>query len=350
MSGMDDTYPGASVTVPDAPAIAGLTFRRYRDEADFHNMIAVRAGTVTADRIDILSTDERIPTEADLAAWFATACADEPPFDPVRDMLFAELNSRVVGYNRVTWWPEVDGTHLYLHVGYLLPAHRRQGIGRAMLRWAEARARALAAAHPGPSADVYGANATSDERELTLLLREEGYAPVFTVLEMERADLTALPAVPDLPNGLAIRPASPEDYRVLWEAANDAYRGRNAIMVLPTEADYVEEYVHNPYLDPSLLQVAWAGDEVAGLVRCETRPGHGPHGYGVVAQVAVRPAWRRRGLAYALLLRGLHALRARGIQMVRLDVRQDNATHAQALYERAGFRVLKEHVRYRKPM
>jgi ribosomal protein S18 acetylase RimI-like enzyme len=167
---------------------------------------------------------------------------------------------------------------------------------------------------------------------------------------MELSDVAALPATPIMPDGLAVRPVGPEHYRALWDAANDAYRGRDVIMVLPTEEDYQEEYVHNPYLDPSLIQAAWAGDDIAGLVRCETLPGPGPHGYGVVAQVAVRPAWRRRGLAYGLLLRGLHALRARGIQMVRLDVRQDNATHAQDLYERAGFHVLKEHVRYRKPM
>lgn len=347
---MDDTLPGATVNVPEAPAIPGLAFRRYRDEADFRHMIAVRAGCVAADRIDVFSTDERIPTVEDLTAWFAAARTGDPPFDPIRDMLFAERDGRVIGYNRVTWWPEEDGTHLYLHLGYLLPAHRRQGLGRAMLRWAEARARAIAAAHPGPRADVYGANATSDERELTSLLRAEGYTPVFSVLEMELSDVAALANVPAMPDGLETRPVGPEHYRALWEATNDAYRGRDVIMVLPTEEDYQEEYVHNPYLDPALIQAAWAGDDIAGLVRCETLPGPGPHGYGVVAQVAVRPAWRRRGLAYGLLLRGLHALRARGIQMVRLDVRQDNATHAQDLYERAGFHVLKEHVRYRKPM
>ena len=68
---------------------------------------------------------------------------------------------------------------------------------------------------------------------------------------------------------------------------------------------------------------------------------------GVVTEVSVVPAHRRRGLARALLTRALGALLARGVVTARLQVRDGNAP-AVALYESLGFRRLRAHVRYRK--
>jgi ribosomal protein S18 acetylase RimI-like enzyme len=62
----------------------------------------------------------------------------------------------------------------------------------------------------------------------------------------------------------------------------------------------------------------------------------------------VRPAWRRRGLARALLSRALLALRERGIDVIRLRTVSEFRTRASDLYRSTGFHVLKEFPRYRK--
>lgn|SRR5581483_9202096 len=60
-------------------------------------------------------------------------------------------------------------------------------------------------------------------------------------------------------------------------------------------------------------------------------------GSGEILNLAVEPAFRRRGIARALLEAGLAALRRRGAGEVFLEVRVSNVA-AQALYRRAGFR------------
>jgi tRNA(Arg) A34 adenosine deaminase TadA len=66
--------------------------------------------------------------------------------------------------------------------------------------------------------------------------------------------------------------------------------------------------------------------------------------------ISVRPAWRRKGLARALLTRALWNLRQRGEQVIRLNTVAEFRTRAQDLYRSVGFRLLKEFPRYRKSL
>jgi ribosomal protein S18 acetylase RimI-like enzyme len=61
------------------------------------------------------------------------------------------------------------------------------------------------------------------------------------------------------------------------------------------------------------------------------------HGLPLVAHVVTTPAWQRRGLARAGLLRAINRLAAGDETVVRLVVTQGNAP-AEALYESLGFR------------
>ena len=71
-------------------------------------------------------------------------------------------------------------------------------------------------------------------------------------------------------------------------------------------------------------------------------------GRGLIDEVSVRPAWRRRGLARALLTRALRDLRSRSVAVVRLNTGAEFPTRARDLYTSLGFRVVKEYMRYRK--
>ena len=65
-------------------------------------------------------------------------------------------------------------------------------------------------------------------------------------------------------------------------------------------------------------------------------------------QVSVRPAWRRKGLARALVIRALRDMLERGEKMIWLDTFAEYQTRAQDLYLELGFYVAKEYYRYRK--
>ena len=81
----------SSISVPGAPAIAGLAFRRFRGEADYPVMGAILDACNVADRLDYINTVEEI-------AWVFAHLWN---CDPVRDMLFAEVDGETVAFSRV---------------------------------------------------------------------------------------------------------------------------------------------------------------------------------------------------------------------------------------------------------
>ena len=71
---------------------------------------------------------------------------------------------------------------------------------------------------------------------------------------------------------------------------------------------------------------------------------------GWLDSVFTRRAWRRRGLARALIVRSLHLLRDRGLETAALGVDADNPSGAFGLYESAGFSATQRYISWRKPM
>lgn len=97
--------------------------------------------------------------------------------------------------------------------------------------------------------------------------------------------------------------------------------------------------------NPALCQVAWADDQLAGFVL--TRLGNGIE---TVHEVAVHPDWQRRGIARSLMIAALNALHERGITQARLFTDAGDGQGARSLYEHLGFREVKQHRFYRKPL
>jgi ribosomal protein S18 acetylase RimI-like enzyme len=329
-----------TVHLPDAPAIAGLSFRPIRGEEDADALYAVHVGRMVHDEVDPLSTFEDFPSREHLHVSLSKAVAGSRQ----DHWLVAQIGERVVGYRHIACWPEGDGTWVYLTLGWVLPEWRGKGIGTAMLHWTKDRIRCLAAAqHPNEKIE-FAANASSTEREATALLLHEGYRAGYTMLEMGLDASVPVPAY-TLPAGIDVRPVLPDHYSLIAASVREAYQheydaGRFDEGFDP--AAYVTE-LSNPKHDPTLWQVAWDGNQIAGQVLSLIE-----NGRAEVFEVSVRPAWRRRGLARGLLSRALHSLRARGIDVIRLHTRADSRTRASDLYHSVGFRVLKEFPRYRK--
>ena len=152
-----------------------------------------------------------------------------------------------------------------------------------------------------------------------------------------RATLDDIPDAP-LPDGIKIRPVRPEDHRAIFDAETEAFQDHWEATVR-TDDDF-RHWMEDPDTDPSLWQVAWDGDEVAGVsintVYTEENERVGIN-VGWLDQVSVRRPWRRKGVGAAVIAESLRVLRDRGIDEASLGVDAENPTGALALYERLGF-------------
>ncbi|MFN8440285.1 MAG: GNAT family N-acetyltransferase [Caldilineaceae bacterium] len=337
-----DTRSSTVVTPRNSPQLPGLAFRRLRDENDYVQMAAVHAGSQVWDRIDPLSARESIPTAEDLADTFPEVEARDNP-----NMLLAQVNDRVVGYNHVWWrWTEETGTRVYLHLGFLLPECRGKGIGSALLHWSQQRIREIVQEeqHQGPM--TFATNVSSTEREADQLIQHAGYTAVRRLSDMVLTPLTQLPHR-QMPPDVILQPMKSEHYRDIYRAWKDAFAGIWT-STPESEEDYQEFLGDNIKLssyDPTLNQVAWSQDQVIGFVFSRINKG-----IGTIPEVAVRKEWQRRGIARALMIRALNTLYERGISQVRLFTDAANGQGARGLYEQLGFREVKQHIFYRKPI
>lgn len=273
-------------------------------------------------------------------------------FDPTRDVRLVTAGDRAVAAGRVSWREREGGVVHRIEI-WVHPDVRRRGLGTRLVEWAEARARAsVADGSGGPRTlkHVFGGNTAEHVSAGTAFAAAIGYVPVRYHFQMRR-DLSE--PIPDaaLPEGLEVRPVRHEQHRAIWEADREAFQD-HWDAAAENEEDFLRWY-SEPELDTSLWQVAWDGDQVAGLV-VNGIYAHENERIGIdigwLDGVATRRPWRRRGLAAALIARSLAVLRDRGMAMAALGVDTENPTGALRLYERFGFRRHRTWIFYRKPM
>ncbi len=328
------------IFLPDAPAIAGLTFRMFRDDADYPIIVDLTNAYFEANH-----TGEVITLE-----WLKNFYRNTSGFDPRRDVLIAEVAGRPIAYGR-RWHRRLDdGTRLYLNIGCILPEWSRRGIGRAMLHQGETYLREVAATQLDTGPRYFQSFVADTEVGADALLRSEGYQIVRNFYEMVRPDLDNIPDLP-LPDGLEVRPATPDQYRAIGAALNEAFRDHWGHSET-TEEEH-ERWLNSPHFQPHLWQVAWAGDEVAGMVLPYIDADENAHFKrlrGWPDPIGVRRPWRRRGLASALIARSLRVLKEHGMTEAALGVDTENLSGALRVYERLGFQAVKRFSSYWKPM
>lgn len=323
-------------------AVEGLEIRRVR-HADDDGVRRV------GEAVRAVDGDVRLPVAED--AWARVAV----------------VGGTVVGFSRVDFWDEQDGTRLYLLSGGVDPASRGRGIGRALLAHQEAQAGDHWRAEPGAGPALLGGNADERRPDKLALLLAAGYRVRFTVVTLARdpagtvtggalrscgadgdaalpSGIEVRPGDADgdaaLPPGIEVRPVAPEHHplihRVLEVCFNRSGLGQHVLSF----ADYLADV-----RDEDLWLVAWDGDEIAGVLVNNREDGSVDTPW-----VAVPPAWRGRGVAQALLQRSLRLLAARGVRSATIRTVQENPHRTVALYEKAGYRVISRAPRYAKPL
>jgi mycothiol synthase len=269
----------------------------------------------------------------DTAAGHVRTSWDRPGIDRQRDLIVAEEGGRVVGYLEVDG--EAPWTTLRID-GYVHPERWGRGIGAALLRRGEDRARELAArAAPGERVVLF--HGSWHGTPAAALLECNGFALARVFLRM-RIEMDAPPPRPDLPDGISIRTVVPgREERVVHQAMEEAFADHWNHRPVPFDR-WLHDFRTHPGFDPDLWFVAMDDDQIAGVTICERTNPEEPD-CGWVDDVAVRRPWRRRGIALALLFHSFGELYRRGVRKAALTVDAQSPTGATGLYEKAGMRL-----------
>jgi mycothiol synthase len=323
-----------------------VDYRGFQGEQDFPNILAVIEGSKVEDGL----------TRSDSLEDIRLNYAHLHNSDPYKDMLFAEVGGQVVGYCRTMWDLDLQGEWRGSYLAFVLPQWRRLGIGTAFIRFSEERLRQIADELlakddlPAQAPRLYEVFVGDKETAKAALHEKMGYQVVRYFCEMRRPDLEDIPSAV-LPPGLEVRPVHPEHYRQVWDASVEAFRDHWGV-VEPPESEY-EKMLLEPTFNPALWQVAWDGDQIAGMVlnfinHAENEEYQRRRGY--TENICVRRPWRRRGLARALLLRSLQVVKDQDMEEAALFVDAENLSGALRLYESVGFQIIKRNRLYRKPL
>ncbi|MEO6116065.1 MAG: GNAT family N-acetyltransferase, partial [Pseudolysinimonas sp.] len=262
--------------------------------------------------------------------------------DLAHDTLLGESDdgSTVVAFGQVIAPPDPESIVRSILVGGVDPAHRGRGIGRSLLAWQEGRARQQLAAS---SLELPGwIMAYSQERSADAgrLFERAGFATERYFSQLDRVLADPIPEL-ELPAPLRIVNLSPELFEATRLAKNDAFRDHWGSQ--PTSVEGWDGMMSLPSRRLDLSFLAMDGDEVVGLVVAEvTESDWELQGFrgSYIALVGVVAAWRRRGVAPALLAATLRASRDDGLERSVLDVDSDSPTGALALYTGMGFRLI----------
>lgn len=209
---------------------------------------------------------------------------------------------------------------------YLHPELRGTGLDSTLVRISEDEAR-----ERGLRRIMNGILET--DTDAAALLEREGYAPVRHFYRMT-IDLTHGTPQPEWPAGFQLQPFELErDGEAVHAALEEAFEHEWGHTPEPAEEWQARTPTRGGYA-PELWIVVRDGDEIAAATVCDARR----FGMGWIAQVAVRPRWRRRGLGLAMLYEAFGRFRRRGEALAGLGVDAQNPTGATRLYERAGMR------------
>lgn len=166
------------------------------------------------------------------------------------------------------------------------------------------------------------------------LFESRGYREVRRFYEMA-IELTATPPEPELPAGLVVDELREDEYEAFYAALNESFAEHWEWHPEPFDEWFARRKGQHRDEHGPVWFVVRDGDELAGVTRNDADVAGG----GYVGAIGVRPAWRGKGIAKALLYRTFAEFRRRGTTRVTLDVDAQNETGAVKLYERVGMHV-----------
>jgi len=287
-------------------------------------------------------------TTEDMLGWWKGA-----RFDPARDTRAVfDASGRMLA-----WAHAGDPGAPYVSLGCSVITHpdvaARKALWDDLYTWALGAASARVEKAPAGARVVAADSAMAEDEARRTALERAGFG-IVRIQNTMRIDLTQAPPSPVWPGGVSVRPAKvEEELEAMVVASREAFRDHWGYVEEPLDqaiADWKEWIASlGGRRDPSLWFVAHEGSQIAGLGLFSTQiAGDATRSY--VESLSVRPAYRKRGIALALLHQGFGEVHRRGYEAVELDMDSENLTGALRLYERAGMRVIRRMYSYEKEL
>ncbi len=235
---------------------------------------------------------------------------------------------------------DVDPRRVYLSGG-VHPGWRRQGIGSALLRWQIAAARRWyrdewVEGH-GPLRMICLVEDKLVEQRR--LYERSGLEPVRWFADLTRRLTDPLPE-PATPPGIRIIAMREDHLEAVRLAHNEAFAEHWGNQDIDSD-HWLEELTRSTSrLTWSWIAVDESSSEVVGYITNGAYEQDWPaQGYrdGWTDRLGVRPAWRGRGIARALLAASMRSYLEAGLDGAGLGVDTDHPTGAHGLYAEMGF-------------
>ncbi|WP_309712944.1 GNAT family N-acetyltransferase [Pseudolysinimonas sp.] len=293
---------------------------------DVDALVELYAAIAAADHPEWTETREEIEEELH-HSWI----------DLAADSVIAEADGEIVATGLQIATPDPETIVRSIAFGGVRPSHRGRGIGLTLTEWHRARGRQQLAASdldlPGWLMFYVDERNTSQMR----LADRLGLPLVRYFTKMER-DLAL--DIPDLalPDGLELAIPTAADSARILDAKNNSFRDHWGSQ--PSTEEGWNSMMGQPTSRFDLSVIALEGDTVVGFVMTQVNPDDFVlQGYagGYIPLVGVTRAWRRKGVAPALLAAAFRLYRAEGHEKVSLDVDSENPSGALSLYTGMGF-------------
>lgn len=263
--------------------------------------------------------------------------------DPSADSILAlDAHGSVLGWGMVVLPPGQDTLVRSILMGGVRPAARGRHIGRQLFAWQRARGMQQLASSDKVLPGWLLAFAPERATASADLFQRAGLSVARYFLELRRDLAAPILEVPVDP-GIRIQQFGPDWSAATHAAKDDAFRDHWGSQ--PSTDEEWGSFIGRAVMRPDLSSIAigsgaGGAEEVAGLVLVSVNEEDWTaQGFSsaYIELVGVPRAWRKRGIAPALITHTLRAIAAAGLDRAVLDVDAENPSGALGLYTGLGF-------------
>jgi ribosomal protein S18 acetylase RimI-like enzyme len=320
--------------------LPNYTFRPLQRE-DLPALHALFLTSIAADG------EDHVDSQIDLETQF-----DDPWSNPETDSVVGFTpGGELVAFGRCFVHPEPAREARCFLWPYLHPDHRSEALEDAVFGWLMARGRERLHSAPAHLERSLRMGTRDTLQRNIALLERHAFTPVRYFYRMRRDLSQPIPEGP-LPEGLTLRRYSKDIDQAMLDTFNEAFQDHWGFEKVIRE-DWEKFFIGRESFRPDLSLAVLHGDDVVGIsynvVSAEDNKRNGRQ-EGTIGDLAVRRAWRKRGIASALICESMRLFRADGLDYAELGVDTENPTGALGLYEKLGFTPVKRFIMFDKPL